>query len=206
MNVKLLTLGSLRRALAWIDQALQAIQQAVPAELADLDDVNISSPSNGQVMTYNSTTGKWTNAAAPTGTVPSQTGNGGKYMKTDGNSASWEYVDHDFTHTSNATVSTSTVTVTFAANQRCTRMISVGADIGLTFAVNNGADNYLWIRNSGSAEIDVTVSAVTSGGSSVNNVYVPADGISVPAGCVCEIGIVVNADGAFITSRNDLAL
>lgn len=206
MNVKLLTLGSLRRALAWIDQALQAIQQAVPAELEDLDDVNISSPSNGQVMTYNAAAGKWTNAAAPTGTIPSQTGNEGKYLQTDGNNARWEYVNHDFSHTSNAMVFTSTATVTFAANQRCTRMITVFADIGLTFAANNGADNYLWIRNSGSAQIDVTVSAVTSGGSSVNNVYVPSNGISVPAGCVCEIGIVVNADGAFITSRNDLAL
>lgn len=206
MNVKLLTLGSLRRALAWIDQALQAIQQAVPAELADLDDVNISTPSNGQVMTYNSAAGKWTNAAAPTGTIPSQTGNESKYLQTDGNNARWEYVNHDFSHTSNTTVSTSTATVTFAANHRCTQTITVSADIGLTFAVNNGADNYLWIRNSGSAEIDVTVSAVTSGGSSVNNVYVPADGISVPAGCVCELGIVVNSDGAFITSRNDLSL
>jgi hypothetical protein len=54
--------------------------------------------------------------------------------------------------------------------------------------------------------VDITVSAVTSGGNNVSNVYMPADGISVPAGNVVEIGIIVNADGAFITSRNDLTL
>jgi len=31
-------------------------------ELNDLDDVEISSPTNGQVLTYNSTSGKWENA------------------------------------------------------------------------------------------------------------------------------------------------
>jgi len=37
------------------------------AELDDLDDVSISSPSDGQVLTYNSTTGKWENKAAAGG-------------------------------------------------------------------------------------------------------------------------------------------
>lgn len=114
--------------------------------------------------------------------------------------------NYNFTHTANATVSTSTVTVTFAANQRNSRMISISADLGITFAVNNTADNYLWIKNTGSSEVDVTISSVTSGGNTVSNVYVPADGITVPAGKVTEIGIIVNADGAFITARNDLSL
>lgn len=114
--------------------------------------------------------------------------------------------NHNITHAANSTVSTSTTTVTFAANQRGSKMITVSADLGVTFAVNNAADNYLWIKNTGSAEVDITVSAVTYGGNNVANVYMPADGISVPAGKVAEIGIVVNADGAFITSRNDLTL
>ncbi|MBQ3734353.1 MAG: hypothetical protein II859_10370 [Bacteroidales bacterium] len=110
------------------------------------------------------------------------------------------------THTANTTVSTSTTTITFTADQRCSKMITVSADLGVTFAVNNTTDNYLWIKNTGSAEVDITVSAVTSSGNNVANVYMPADGISIPAGKVVEIGIIVNADGAFITSRNDLAL
>lgn len=113
----------------------------------------------------------------------------------------------DFTHTANTTVSTSTKTITYAAGARGSQMISISADLALTFAVNNLSDNYLWIKNTGSSEVDITISAVTkSGGTNVSNVYLPSDGISIPAGKVCEIGIVVNADGAFITSRSDLSL
>ncbi|MDD6581625.1 MAG: hypothetical protein PUF10_02960 [Bacteroidales bacterium] len=113
--------------------------------------------------------------------------------------------DYDFTHVGNTTVTTST-TITFAANTRGSQMVSTSADLAVTFAVNNGSDNYLWIKNTGAADIDITISAVTAGGSPVSNVYIPDDGISVAAGKVCEIGIIVNADGAFITSRSDLSL
>ena len=115
-------------------------------------------------------------------------------------------LSYDFVHTANTTISGSAATITFVAGQRCTRMITVSADLGLSIDCNNLSDNYLWIRNSGSSEIDVTISAVTLSGTSVSNVYVPSDGITIPAGGVCEIGILVNSDGAFITSRNDLAL
>lgn len=114
--------------------------------------------------------------------------------------------NYDFTHTANTTVSGSTTTVTFAANQRGSAMLTISADLGLTIACNNGGDNYIWIKNTGSAEVDVTISAVTKNNTAVSNVYVPIDGIIVPAGGLCEIGVIVNADGAFITSRNDLAL
>lgn len=114
--------------------------------------------------------------------------------------------DHDFTHTANTTVSTSTTTVTFAANTRGSAMLTISADLGLTIACNNGSDNYIWVKNTGSSDVDITVSAVTQNSTNVSNVYVPSDGITVPAGGLCEIGIIVNTDGAFITSRNDLAL
>ena len=115
------------------------------------------------------------------------------------------FTDYNFTHVANTTVSTST-TITFAANTRGSQMVSTSADLAVTFAVNNGSDNYLWIRNTGAADIDITISAVTAGGSPVANIYIPTDGITVAAGNVCEIGIIVNADGAFITSRSDLSL
>lgn len=85
-------------------------------------------------------------------------------------------------------------------------MVSTSADLSVDFAVNNSSDNYLWVRNTGASEIDITINSVTHNSGSVSNVYMPSDGISVPAGNVCEIGIVCNADGAFITTRNDLAL
>lgn len=113
---------------------------------------------------------------------------------------------HDFTHTADTTVSESTTTITFAASQRNSQMITISDDLGLNIVCNNLSDNYLWIRNISGVEVDITISSVTLGATGVANVYVPSDGISVPAGCVCELGIVVNSDGAFITSRNDLSL
>lgn len=151
--------------------------------------------------------------------IPSLEGNQGKVLAVKGGEKALEWVaqsgggggggglsDYDFTHTANTTISGSAATVTFAAGQRCTRMLTVSADLGLSIACNNLSDNYLWIRNSGSSEVDVTISAVTLSGTAVSNVYVPSDGITVPAGGLCEIGVIVNADGAFITSRNDLSL
>ena len=42
---------------------LGGLYQGVIAALASLIDTNISSPSNGQILKYNSTTSKWENAA-----------------------------------------------------------------------------------------------------------------------------------------------
>ncbi len=112
----------------------------------------------------------------------------------------------NFTHTANTTVSDPTATITFPAYRRCTQMITISADLGVTLEVNNLSDNYLWIKNNSNSDVDITVTAVTHGGNSVSNIYTPADGIIVPANGVCEMGILVNTDGAFISSRNDLTL
>ena len=164
----------------------------------------------------NASADKTINIEVPNEQLPSMTGNAGKVLAVNSEADGLEWVskgsgtgdptDHDFTHTANTTISGSAATVTFAAGQRCTRMLTVSADLGLSIACNNLSDNYLWIRNSGSSEVDVTISAVTLSGTAVSNVYVPSDGITVPAGGLCEIGIIVNSDGAFITSRNDLTL
>lgn len=56
--------------------------------LSDLGDITITTPTNGQVLSYNSTTSKWENTAAPSG-LPSQTGHSGEFLTTNGTSASW---------------------------------------------------------------------------------------------------------------------
>ena len=112
----------------------------------------------------------------------------------------------DFDHTQDTTVRGGTATVTFAAAKRGSAMLTISADIALTIACNNRCDNRIWLKNTGVAAADVTVQAVTLEGSAVGSVYMPEAGISVPAGNVCEIGIVCNEDGAFVTSRNDLKL
>jgi hypothetical protein len=52
-----------------------------------LSDVVISTPSNGQVLSYNGT--NWVNSAASGSGLPSQTGNAGEFLVTDGTNASW---------------------------------------------------------------------------------------------------------------------
>lgn len=114
-------------------------------------------------------------------------------------------VSHDYTHSSVSVVSTSTTTVTFAANQKCTKYISVSNDIDIAFAVNNFASNYLWVINTSNNDIDVTFSlASNSTLGTILNYHMPEDPLTISAGKEAEIGIIVNADGAFITYRSDL--
>lgn len=140
---------------------------------------------------------------------------GSKYYD-DGNNSwgvdDWSYYGEqityvDFNHTTNTTIGTPTTTIIFNS-VRSSKMITISNDLGITFSVSNGADNYLWIKNTGSSEVDIVINSVSYGygGTPLSNVYMPSDGITVPAGGLCEIGIIINDDGAFITSRNDLAL
>ena len=147
-------------------------------------DTNIQNPSNNQILVYNAATSKWINGT-PTGI---------------------SVLNYDFTHSGLTVINTSTTSITFNANTRGSKMISVSADIGITFNVNNLSDNYLWIKNTSSSDIDVLINSVLLNNVACQNVYVPEDGITVASGHVCEIGIVCNSDGAFITARNDLSL
>ena len=52
------------------------IIQIASGNLSGLSDVSITAPSNGQGLSYNSTTGKWVNSNAGTGTVTSVSGTG----------------------------------------------------------------------------------------------------------------------------------
>jgi len=56
-------------------------------EIGELHDVLISSVQDGQTLTYESATGLWKNTTIDA--LPSQTGNDGKYLTTDGTNASW---------------------------------------------------------------------------------------------------------------------
>lgn len=60
-------------------------------ELEELHNVSISSPSNNQALLYESSTGLWKNTTVDS--LPSQTGNTGKFLTTNGTSASWSVID-----------------------------------------------------------------------------------------------------------------
>jgi hypothetical protein len=83
--------------------------------------------SNGTVLTADSTDPAgvaW--AAAPTG-IPSQTGNGGKYLKTDGSTASWNNVD--------ITISTATGTAYTAAITDVNKLVQLNNAAAVTVTV-----------------------------------------------------------------------
>ena len=81
------------------------VNSAKPSYTLDnLSDVVISSPTNNQVIAYNSTTGLWVNVDQTGGgggsSLPSQTGNGGKFLTTDGATPSWAVIVNDASTTS----------------------------------------------------------------------------------------------------------
>lgn len=181
--------------------------------LSALTDTTISSPADNQILKYDNATSKWVNADVPT-ELPAIIGNANKILAVNNGATGVEWItnsggggltNYDFTHTANQSVSGS-VTVTFAADTKGSRMVSTTADLSVSLVVNNEAENILWVKNTGTSDIDVIINSVTHNNSSVSsfNIHAPNDGITVKAGLVAEIGIVVNSDGAFITTYTSL--
>ena len=117
---------------------------------------------------------------------------------------------YDMTHTSPGSESGSGytegyITVTFPANKRCTQLIQGLNDIQLDIICNNSSDNYIWVSNKSDSSIDVDINSVTYNGNQLSYIFLAID-TTVEPGSTMEIGIVCNANGAFITSRNDLTL
>lgn len=82
-------------------------------ELEELHNVSITSVANDQVLQYESATSLWKNKTLVT--LPSQTGNSGKFLTTDGTNASWATVD--LTPYLAKSGGTMTGAITFAAGQ-----------------------------------------------------------------------------------------
>jgi hypothetical protein len=90
--------------------------------LEGLTDTNISSPVDGQMLKYDNSSSKWINANVPT-EIPTQTGNSGKFLTTNGSAVSWV----------NAPTELPTIT----------------GNASKILAVNSGATGVEWITNSG---------------------------------------------------------
>lgn len=73
------------RTWIWDGSVWNAKSSSVPQVLDDLGDVVITTPSSGQAVTYNGT--NWVNSTLTS--LPSQTGNTGELLITNGTAASW---------------------------------------------------------------------------------------------------------------------
>ena len=71
--------------------------------------------------------------------------------------------------------------------------------MGLTINCSNGADNYIWVKNNGSSDVDVVINHIYD--SNNNDCNVEGDCETIPAGETLEIGFCINADGAYVTSK-----
>jgi hypothetical protein len=83
--------------------------------------------SNGQVLTADSTATVGVSWSTLTNEVPSQTGNGGKYLKTDGSAASWANVD--------ITISTATGTTYTPAVTDVNKLVQLNNAASITVTV-----------------------------------------------------------------------
>lgn len=142
--------------------------------LSDLDDVTITSVSNGQALVYDSQNGVWKNQD-----IPSNFDFAPSYI--------------------NVSDATSPCAVSFAnTKKRCDTIIeytdTTSADSGnlyLTISSSNWFENYIHIF-SNAVDLNVFVSSVTDpAGHSTGNALIMPGTISFQAGEVCELGVMM---------------
>ena len=100
----LVYIGTVERANAGNGQIYVRVQNGY--ELDEIHNVSAQSPTNGQTIVYNSTTSLW--EAKTLDSLPSQTGNSGKYLTTNGTVASWATVSGGGTNSYTRTTFTAT--------------------------------------------------------------------------------------------------
>jgi hypothetical protein len=120
--------------------------------------------SNGQVLTADSTASTGLNWVTPTNEIPSQTGNGGKYLKTNGTAASWDNVD--------ITISTATGTTYTTAITDVNKLVQLSNANPVTVTVPASvftAGQQVNIQQTGAGQVTVQgdgTSVITSTGAS----------------------------------------
>jgi hypothetical protein len=178
-------------------------------ELEELHNVLISTPTNDQVLQYESATSLWKNKTLVT--LPSQTGNSGKFLTTDGTNASWATVD--LTPYLAKSGGTMTGAITFAAGQTwptfnqsttgsaATLTTARTLTIGSTGKTFDGSANVAWTL--GEIGAQATLVSATNIKTVNGNSLLGSGDLAVsasPAGSTTQVQY--NSGGAFAGSAN----
>ena len=111
---------------------------------------------------------------------------------------------HDFIYSS-IEATNGSAAVSFEAGQRNAILISATSNFTLTInAFGNSCDNYIWIQNDGSSQINVSLS-IYKNFMTINSKIGPSGGITIAAGKICELRVIVFDNVAFITPINNLS-
>lgn len=85
----------------WIwDGNVWLLKTNIDISVENLNDVDLTNLSDGEALLYNATTQKWENGAVDA--LPSQSGNAGYFLTTDGTNPSWSLIDIPSTTVSEA--------------------------------------------------------------------------------------------------------
>ena len=102
--------------------------------LSSLSDVNIEfTPSNGQFLMYDSSKNAWENAGVQF--LPTQTGNSGKFLSTNGTTPSWETA----LKPNQPIVGSTKTKITYDSNG----LVTAGGDLSLSFLGRGSGDWYI---------------------------------------------------------------
>lgn len=123
-----------------------------------------------------------------------------------GGGSSSGLTNYDFVVDSRDVTSSSTQMFTFHEGARCYYTVDASVDFNIAIDANNAADNYILVHNTGSADIDILVSAVAFQDNNLSSaaIHIPQGGITVPAGNYIEISVYVNASIAVITASSTI--
>lgn len=173
-----------------IGDLIHAVSQIAPQttyDLDDLGDVDITSPSNGQVLKYNGTSQKWENG----------TGGGS------GDSVSWSQIQQSGTKIAQITINgTSTDVYAPTGGGGFSALIIITADAGQTVTATKGGDTYTATEvTSGTYEV-----TVDSAGTWTISDGTITDTIAIPSSGTYYVTLSSVPDGKTVTPTDDVQI